>query len=91
VLVALACLFLVAAVIQPLYVAVSMAALLGVVVINRKLYLFFFRQKGILFAAASILLHLLYYLYSGLSYLYAWAEFQFKRAASIGPPVSPKY
>ena len=91
VLVALACLFLAAAVIQPLYLAVSMAALLGVVVINRKLYLFFFRQKGLLFAAASILLHLLYYLYSGLSYVYAWAEFQLKRAAAIGAPVSPKY
>jgi len=91
VLVALACVFLAAAVVQPLYVSVTIAALFGVVFINRQLYLFFFRQKGILFASAGVLLHMLYYLYSGLSYLYAWAEFQLKRTAGVGAPVSPKY
>ena len=90
VLVALACLFLAAAAIQPVSLALSIAALFGVLAINRKLYLFFVRQKGILFAAAGVLLHLLYYLYSGLSYLYAWAEFQFKRSAATGAHVSRK-
>jgi Ni/Fe-hydrogenase subunit HybB-like protein len=82
---------LAAALIQPLFLMVAMAALFGVVVINRKLYLFFFRQKGILFAAAGVSLHFLYYLYSGLSYVYAWAEFQLKRAATMVTPVAPKY
>lgn len=91
VLVACACASLAAALIQPLFLMVAMAALFGVVVINRKLYLFFFRQKGILFAAAGVSLHFLYYLYSGLSYVYAWAEFQLKRAAAMLTPVAPKY
>jgi glycosyltransferase involved in cell wall biosynthesis len=87
----LACLLLALAVFQPLSLAGSIAAVLGVLVINRKLYFFFFRQQGFFFAAASTLLHLLYYIYSGLSYLYAWAEFQFKRATPIASPISPKH
>jgi glycosyltransferase involved in cell wall biosynthesis len=61
--------------------ALSIAALLSVVVLNRGLYAFFFRQHGLLFAGACIPLHLLYYLYSGISYLYVWIDFQLKGAA----------
>lgn len=78
-LVALACVFLALAVVQPQWLVASAAALITVGALNRKLYLTFFRQRGIFFTAACILLHLLYYLYSGLSYLYVWAEFQLKR------------
>ena len=63
----------------------SLAALLAVVVLNRHLYVFFFRQRGLLFAGACILLHLLYYLYSGISYLYVWAGFRLKGPASDRP------
>ena len=84
-LVAMACLFLVFALVWPEFIAVSAAALLGVVVINRQLYGFFIRQRGLGFAAACIPLHLLYYLYSGLSYVYAWAEFQIRRVATSRP------
>jgi hypothetical protein len=52
-----------------------------VIVLNRDLYGFFFRQRGLLFAAACIPLHLLYYLYSGLSYLYVWITMQRKGPA----------
>jgi glycosyltransferase involved in cell wall biosynthesis len=58
-------------------------ALLTVLFLNRKLYGFFWRQKGLLFTAACIPLHLLYFVYSGLSYLYVWCEFQLKRTASV--------
>lgn len=85
VLVATACLFLAVAVVRLEFIAVSAAALLEVVVINRRLYGFFIRQRGIFFAAACIPLHLLYYLYSGLSYFYAWAEFQSRRVATSRP------
>jgi hypothetical protein len=47
-----------------------------------KLYRFFDRRRGARFAAACVVLHLLYYLYSGLSYLYVWVQFQLRRAAS---------
>jgi GT2 family glycosyltransferase len=58
----------------------SAAALVGVVVLNRDLYAFFFRQRGFFFAAACIPLHLLYYLYSGLTYVYVWLDFQLRGA-----------
>lgn len=58
--------------------AVAVAALAGVVILNRALYTFFFRQQGFLFACLCIPLHLLYYLYSGVSYGYAWFDVQWK-------------
>jgi GT2 family glycosyltransferase len=59
----------------------SVVALLSVVGLNRKLFLFFARHRGFLFAVACIPLQLLHYLYSGLSYLYAWVEFQLRGRA----------
>jgi hypothetical protein len=75
--------FLTLAVVQPELVAGSAAALLGVAVLNRNLYAFFFRQQGVFFTAACIPLHLLYYFYSGLSYFYVWANFQLKRVTTV--------
>ena len=83
ILAALACAFLVLSVARPEWLALSAAALLGVIAVNRKLYQFFYRRRGAGFAAACVALHVLYYLYSGLSYLYAWVEFQLRRAASV--------
>jgi len=84
-LIALACAFLALAAVRPKWLAVSAAALLGVIALNRKLYGFFFRQHGAFFAAACIPLHLLYYLYSGFSYLYVWLDFQLRRMATFRP------
>jgi len=78
VLAALASIFLVLSLFRLEWLNASMGALAGVMVLNRNLYAFFLRQRGIFFAAACIPLHLLYYLYSGLSYLYARVEFQLK-------------
>jgi GT2 family glycosyltransferase len=82
-LVTLACVLLTLAVAQPALLAGSVAALLGVAILNRKLYAFFFRQRGLAFSAACVLLHLLYYLYSGLSYFYVWAESQIRRLTAV--------
>jgi glycosyltransferase involved in cell wall biosynthesis len=48
--------------------------LIGVVVLNRELYLFFARHGGAWFTLASIGLHLLYFAYSTLTYVFAWLE-----------------
>ena len=85
ILAALACTFLALAAVRPKWLAVSAAALLGVIALNRKLYGFFFRQHGAFFAAACIPLHLLYYIYSGFSYLYVWLDFQLRRMATFRP------
>jgi len=58
---------------QPKLLLLSAAALVGLLLINRKLYIFFLRRKGLLFAVSSVALHTLYYLYSGFSYVVAWA------------------
>ncbi len=40
--------------------------------LNRPLYRFFLLKRGITFAALSLPMHYLYYLYSGLSYTFCW-------------------
>jgi len=56
------------------------ADLAGVLMLNRRLFRFLRRERGLVFALACVPLHLLYYLYSGLSYGYAWVAFQLSRA-----------
>ena len=69
----------------PQALVLSAGALLGVFLLNRKLYLFFFRQNGLFFTLACIPLHLLYFFYSGLSYLYVWVGFHFRRTSQSAP------
>jgi hypothetical protein len=54
-------------------------ALLAVVGLNRALYTFFLRRRGMWFTAAAILLHLLYYVYSTLSYVWVWLAVHLER------------
>jgi GT2 family glycosyltransferase len=84
-LVVLACLSVPLALFRSEMLVLSAAALGGVLFLNRDLYAFFFRQRGFLFAAACVPLHLLYYLYSGLAYVYAWTAAQL-----LGSPTSRK-
>ena len=60
----------------PPLTAVAASAVLAVVGLNRDLFAFFARQRGLAFAAACVPLHLLYYLYSGLSYVAVWIAWQ---------------
>jgi len=78
VLVMLACLLGPLAVIRSELLALSAAALLGVLFLNRSLYLFFLRQRGLIFALTCIPLHFLYYLYSVLSYIYVEIKYMFR-------------
>jgi glycosyltransferase involved in cell wall biosynthesis len=61
--------------------AFTVASLVAVLVVNRKLHRFFLRRGGPWFVVACIALHLLYYVYSGLSFLYAWLEHGLGRQA----------
>ena len=80
-LVGIACAFLALAVAWPQSLALSVLAISGVIFLNRKLYAFFLGHRGILFTAACVPLHLLYYFYSGLSYVYIWASLRLRRSA----------
>ncbi|HEU4370168.1 MAG TPA: glycosyl transferase, partial [Methylomirabilota bacterium] len=57
------------------------AAVLGVVVLNRDFFGFLRRRRGLTFAAACVPLHLLYFLYSGLSYAFVNLEFRLRGSA----------
>jgi cellulose synthase/poly-beta-1,6-N-acetylglucosamine synthase-like glycosyltransferase len=55
------------------------AAAVMVIVANLPLAMFFYRRKGLLFAAAGLLFHQLYYLYSSAAFAWCFAEHQLKR------------
>jgi len=60
----------------------DVAAVVGVVALNRELYAFFFRQRALLFACACIPVHLLYYRYSGLCSFDVWISARLGGAAT---------
>ncbi|MEE9165015.1 MAG: glycosyltransferase [Nitrospinota bacterium] len=55
-----------------LYELLTIMLLINLIILNRSLYVFFVRNRGILFAIKAIPFHLLYYLYSGLSFALCW-------------------
>ena len=80
----LALLLLVLAVVQPLFLWGLAAALLLVFALNARLYVFFWRVRGLVFAATCFPLHLLYLLYSTLSFMYVRAR-HFLRPSAASP------
>jgi GT2 family glycosyltransferase len=80
-LVAMAGGFLVLAWFWPWFLGAAAAAFLGVLVLNRGLYAFFWRRHGLRFAAVGALLHVLYFVYSGLSYALMWAAVRWRPSA----------
>jgi GT2 family glycosyltransferase len=82
-LVILACVFLLLGLVHVKFVAFAAPALLTVGILNRDLYAFFYRQRGLFFAGACVPLHLLYYVYSSLSYLFVWATFQIRKLTAV--------
>ncbi len=54
------------------------AVLLAVIpVLNHKLYRYFIRRKGLVFAILVYPLHLFYYFYSSVTFLFCWLKYQF--------------
>lgn len=89
-LVAMTCAFLLLAGVKAELVVLAAASLAAVLVLNRNLYLLFFRRGGLWFAIACVALHLLYFVYSTLSYLFAWLEYRFGgQLAGRGRPSAP--
>lgn len=71
---------------SPLALPALLAAplcLAPVVWINRRLYGLFLRRRGPLFALAGVGLHLLYYLYGGLGFLWAHLSHRLERPARV--------
>jgi GT2 family glycosyltransferase len=68
--------------IAPALLAVAALAVVLLVIVNRKLFGFFVRARGIAFAAGAVPLLFLHYLASGLAYLWVRTESAFARANS---------
>lgn len=70
-------------------IAVKAALLLTLIILlNRSLYAFFLRKKGLLFLTGAIFWHMFYYVYSGIVFVYCWIRyraFHFGRRASMHP------
>jgi cellulose synthase/poly-beta-1,6-N-acetylglucosamine synthase-like glycosyltransferase len=81
-LVALASLVAPLAVIQPWLLALSGSMVATIVLVNRKLFVFFFRQGGARFALACLPLHLIHFFCSGLSFLLVWPSMPFRSAGT---------
>jgi GT2 family glycosyltransferase len=65
---------------------VSAVALLGVGFLNRDFYAFLWRRRGWWFAVRCFPLHLLYFLYSGLTFLAVWMAFRLRHGRRTAPP-----
>jgi hypothetical protein len=74
----LVCLVLPLALVWPQLALVAISMIAAVIVLNRELFAFFFQQRGARFAAACVPLHLLYFVYSSLSYLGVWLGMKLK-------------
>ena len=70
---------------RPALLVGAALGLAGVVALNRRLFSFFFRRRGLVFAAACAPLHVLYYLYSAASYALVWVAW---RVGGLGPRAS---
>jgi glycosyltransferase involved in cell wall biosynthesis len=86
-LVAVACVFVVGSIVQLGLLVGSAAALAAVAIINRRLYEFFMRQGGISFALVCFALHVVYYFYSGLTYVLVWLDYRVRRVVCFRPGV----
>lgn len=53
--------------------------LLTLLVLNYDLYAFFLKRKGLAFTFLAILLHLFYYFYSGVAFVWCWAGYSLRR------------
>jgi glycosyltransferase involved in cell wall biosynthesis len=78
-LLALSLLILPFAVIKPLVLLLVVVLLATIVLLNHKLYRFFFNRKGPWFAIRAFPLHLLYYLYSASTFVLCWFRHRFRK------------
>src|SRR5262249_21055940 len=74
-------------------VVLSAAALVTVIVVNRGLYRLFYRSGGLPLAVIGVSLHMLYFVYSSLSYVLVWLAHRLSAHLARGPqaPTLPQH
>jgi len=58
---------------QPVLIYLILFLLFAVFVINRKFFIFLLQRKGFIFLIPAFAMHLLYYSYSGFTFVFCWA------------------
>ena len=69
------------------YVGAGLAA--SILLLNRELYVFFIRRRGLLFAATAFPMHVLYYLYSGITFAFCCAVHLARGESQAGETRAP--
>lgn len=67
------------AIMKPELLLLVVALLVVIVLLNHKLYRFFLQRKGLWFAIRAFPLHLLYYLYSAITFVICWFRHFFRQ------------
>lgn len=75
---ALGFLFLLVSVFNLWYLVATGAAVLLITLLNGAFFNYILRQRGLFFMLTCVPLHVFYFFYSGLSYLYVWLAFKLK-------------
>ena len=66
-------------IIKPQLLLLVVALLATILLLNHKLYRFFFQRKGLWFAVRAFPFHLLYYLYSAITFVLCWFRHLFRQ------------
>lgn len=61
----------------------SLILLVNILILNRKLYYFYAQRRGLRFVVQIIPLHLLYYLYSSMSFAFCWITYRISILGSL--------
>ena len=69
---------------KPILLVLLIIFLLAILFLNRKIFSFFLRKKGILFAASAFPWQLLYFFYSGVTFVFCWFRYAPPRILDFG-------
>lgn len=69
---------------EPLLVVPLLAVLVGVVILNRRLFGFYYRKKGLIFTFGAFFWQLAYFFYSGVTFAVCWVLYALPRLLSLG-------
>ena len=69
---------------QPVLSFLLAAFLLAILILNRTIFRFFYRRKGFLFAASAFPWQLLYFFYSGVTFVFCWFRYALPLVLGFG-------
>ncbi len=84
VLVGFSCLLLPLIVWKPILAGLLAVVLLAILFLNREIFRFFYRSRGVLFAIQAFPCQLMYFFYSGVTFVYSWFRYGLPSILGIG-------